>query len=95
MSITPWRQNDPKQRISSVPSGARDRCPQKVRLSHTLRFDPMDWDPMDSDLIDLDPMDWDPMDLVPLALDPMDWDPLDLNPMDWSPIECMDWGPLV
>ena len=70
------------------PSGARDRCPQKGRLSHNLVWDLIAWSLMDSDApkrctgqVSLKgapvphPVFWDPMDL-----DPMDLDPMDLGP---------------
>ena len=35
--------------IRMPPSGARDRCPQKGHLSHTLVWDPIAWNPMEAD----------------------------------------------
>ena len=84
-------QNDPKQRISMVTHGARDRCPQKGRLSRTLCFGTR-W--LGPDRFGLDRFGtrliwtrliWDPMDLDPMDLDPMDMDPMELDPTDLGP----------
>ena len=79
-------QNDPKQRISMVTHGARDRCPQKGCLSRTLCFvtrwlgpDRFGLDRFGTRLIWIR-LIWDPMDL-----DPMDLDPMDLGPDGFGP----------
>ena len=69
-------QNDPKQRISMVTHGARDRCPQKGRLSRTLCFGTR-W--LGPDRFGLDRFG------TRLIWTRLIWDPMDLDPMDLGP----------
>ena len=68
--------NGPEQRVSSGTHGARDRCPQKGRLSRTLCFGTR-W--LGPDRFGLDRFG------TRLIWTRLIWDPMDLDPMDLGP----------